>query len=223
VGLWTIALTQPQAVVDALATTLDDGERGHAAARTRADALRRYVVAHGAVRHVLGEMLDVAPPALRFDRRCRHCGHPAHGKPSVAGGPAFSLSHSGDVAVLAVSDVGEVGIDVEVRRARTRLDRLAARVLSDAELAQWAATPCSERLEHFLRAWTAKEAYLKALGLGLVRPLREVPVDPGGWTVHSYAPVPGALAAVAAEGAHRAFSSVATWASGPGDTLRVRW
>jgi 4'-phosphopantetheinyl transferase len=218
VSLWTIALAQPRSAADALAATLDDHERLAAAARSRTDARSRYVVAHGAVREVLGAMLGTEPEAVRFDRRCRHCGHPDHGKPTVDG-PSFSLSHSGDVAVLAVSDLREVGIDVEVRRPRAGLERLASRVLSDAELRHWEATPPAQRLESFLRAWTAKEAYLKALGLGLVRPLRDVPVDPPGWTMHAYAPVAGAVATVAAAGAHRDAFPVATWTAASGVSL----
>jgi 4'-phosphopantetheinyl transferase len=221
--LWTIPLEQPAAAVDALAETLDEAERDSAGARANTVPRDRYVIAHGAVRQILGAMLGTAPRRLRIQRRCVHCGDMHHGKPVIDGAPPFSLSHSHDVAVLAISNGGNVGVDVEARRPRARLDRLAARVLSERELAQWSSASPEHQLDAFLRAWTAKEAYLKALGLGLVRPLLDVPVEPEGWTVLSYAPSPGALASVAVEGGEIGTPEVAMWTPDGGITLAYEW
>ena len=76
VSVWNVDLLQPISVVDALRTWLDDDEI-RAAARAARDVLRhRYVVAHGAVRSILGSRLGIAPgavvlvPHLRSVRRC---------------------------------------------------------------------------------------------------------------------------------------------------------
>jgi 4'-phosphopantetheinyl transferase len=216
-----IDLDQPDAAVAGLTPTLDDHEQRAAAARATALVRRRYVVAHGALREVLGAALGRDPAAIRFDRRCRHCGDPLHGKPAVVDADcSFSLSHSGPLAVVAIATGGaEVGVDVEMRRDRRHLDRLAARVFTAEPLAEWRALPSGARLDAFLRAWTIKEAFGKATGLGLVRPPAEPvpregrPVPPEGWTLVNPTPTPGAVVGLAVEGAAE-LDPVATWVPG---------
>jgi 4'-phosphopantetheinyl transferase len=222
--LFTIDLDQPDAAVPALAGTLDRDEQRAAAARATGPPRHRYVVAHGALREVLGAALGRDPAAIRFDRRCRHCGDPAHGKPAVvdAGECSFSLSHSGGLAVVAIAiGRGEVGVDVEMRRDRRHLDRLAARVFATEPLAEWHALPAAARLDAFLRAWTIKEAFGKATGHGLVRPRAE-PVSPEGWTLVNPTATPGAVVGLAVEGAAD-LDPVATWEPATGVSLGGAW
>lgn len=196
VSVWNIDLLQPISVVDSLRAWLDDDEV-HAAAARRADVLRhRYVVAHGAVRSILGGRLGIDPAAVVFSRSCDQCGDLLHGKPVLAdhGDLWFSLSHSESFAMLAVASGARVGVDIEIERPRSRLDRLAARVLSDEEHDEWSQVEPGRRTQAFLERWTAKEAYLKAIGEGIWQPLRAVPRDPAGWTV---ARIPSPLGTVA--------------------------
>ena len=182
------------------------------------------MVAHGAVREVLGAALGRDPAAIRFDRRCRHCGDPVHGKPAVvdAAECSFSLSHSGALAVVAIArGRGEVGVDVEMRRDRRHLDRLAARVFTAEALAEWRALTPGARLDAFLRAWTIMEAFGKATGHGLVRP-RAAPVSTEGWTLTNLAPTPDAVLGLAVEGAAE-LDPVATWVPASGVTLGGAW
>ena len=185
----------------------------------------RVRVAREIARAVLGEMLGVAPGAVPIVRECEHCGDPRHGRPRVAGGGvAFSLSHSGPVGILAVAPDGDVrlGVDVEVVRPRPHLGRLAERVLDPGTLARFVAAPETERLGTFLRAWTAKEAYLKATGVGIATALRAVPAAPAGWTVRALDAPPGAVAALAVDRAEVKIEYV-TWAarfSASGGTAR---
>lgn len=83
------------------------------------------------------------------------------GKPECVGGPAVSVSHSGDVVVCAVAEA-VVGVDVESRPPRDAA-ALAERYFTAAEAAWVAAGPAAR----FLTLWVLKEAYLKATGLGL--------------------------------------------------------
>ncbi|MDQ1522053.1 MAG: 4-phosphopantetheinyl transferase, partial [Actinomycetota bacterium] len=159
-----------------MSTTLDTRERAYRDAR-RTDAARRYVVAHGALREILGALVAADPATLRYKHTCAVCGSHEHGRPElagIAGAPSFSLSHSGDVAVVAVS-TEQVGADVEVVRARRYLDRIAQRTLRADEYSRWESLRDDEQVAAFLRSWTAKEAYLKMLGVGLTRALREIP------------------------------------------------
>jgi 4'-phosphopantetheinyl transferase len=176
---YSIDLRQDGRAVERLSVVLDARERAVAAARGD-DASRRYVVAHGALRGILGELTGAEPSSLRYRYTCAVCGSHEHGRPELltdlGPGPSFSLSHSGDVAVVAVAVASQqVGVDVEVVRARRYLDQVARRTLRDDEYARWRSVAGDERVVAFLRSWTAKEAYLKMLGVGLTRSLRETP------------------------------------------------
>lgn len=201
VSVWIIDLDQPLAVVDALRAHLDDAEVRAAAARRDDTVRNRYVVAHGALRSILAGRLETTPEAIVISRRCERCGDPAHGKPQVPGSAiSFSLSHSQSVAVVAVASDARVGVDIEAVRPRARLDALAARVLGSEEHADWLDVEPGVQLRAFLERWTAKEAYLKAIGAGISVPLRDVPVEPEGWSVAKVASPPGTVARVAVEG-----------------------
>jgi 4'-phosphopantetheinyl transferase len=95
------------------------------------------------------------------------------GKPCLDGGagPAFNLSHSGPLAVIAVSTRDTVGVDIEQLRGRSR-DGLIDRVLDAEEAEVVRACVPAKRERAFLRHWTAKESCLKAWGTGLSGDLR---------------------------------------------------
>jgi 4'-phosphopantetheinyl transferase len=173
-------------------------------ARAR-DAGAAKRIAGELARDILGATLGIAPDAVEISRRCGHCDDPAHGKPFVVGQPdlSFSLTHSGEFVLVALAERAVVGIDAEAVRARSHLDRLAARVLDADALAAWTKAPSSDQLTQFLRVWTAKEAYLKAVGLGIATRLREVPHAPPGWTMQALDDPPAYVATVAVDRAAR--------------------
>jgi len=176
VRVFPVDLDQPAPVVTRLDGLLAPDER---------DAPTSIRVARAAARIALADELDTDPAALRISRICDRCGHPTHGRPRLAGDDriSFSLSHSGTVAVVAiVAGRVRLGVDVEVVRPRRNLAALAARVLNDREHARWLRLAHDdERLRAFLGAWTAREAYLKAIGVGITTRLREVPERVDGW------------------------------------------
>jgi phosphopantetheinyl transferase len=86
------------------------------------------------------------------------------GKPECVAGPAISLSHSGDIVVCAVASGSAIGVDVETRKPRPpAVTTLAAQYFSPFEAAWIEADPD----RRFQMLWVLKEAYLKALGVGL--------------------------------------------------------
>ncbi len=108
----------------------------------------------------------------------------------------FNLSHSRNIALIAVSTVAPVGIDVEHPREFRSPDALAQRICSERELAS-VLTPAQ-----LLRLWVRKEAVVKGMGDGLARPLNEVDVlddnVADGWQcLDLHNPAPGFHAAVA--------------------------
>jgi 4'-phosphopantetheinyl transferase len=155
--VWWAAPVAP-ADAPALVEMLDEHERERLSRYRRPADVARYLAAHALARIVLGEDLGRAPSSLAIDRTCR-CGA-QHGKPTlVGGGPGFSLTHAGDVVGVAVLDGGVVGLDVEAVRPMSDLAATARHVGAPAEPAA------------FFRAWTRKEALLKATGDGLASPM----------------------------------------------------
>ncbi len=127
---------------------------------------RRYIVAHGMLRRILAHYAEAPPASLVFERG-------EFGKPMLTG-PAprdlwFNLSHSGDIALVAVTREGEVGVDVERHTGRFAPMELAQRVFSRAECSALTALSSPVVADGFYAAWTRKEAYMKATGHGITR------------------------------------------------------
>jgi phosphopantetheine--protein transferase-like protein len=122
---------------------------------------------------------------------------------------SFSVSHSRDVVLVAIAMGATVGVDVEVRRPRKYLDRLARRILTDAEYGPWAAQAGADQLESFLRHWTRREAYLKAIGLGLAGGMRDALSGAKDWTFTDIAGLEDAVGTVAVD--RHARVTVASW------------
>jgi 4'-phosphopantetheinyl transferase len=121
---------------------------------------RQFTIARAIVRRVLSQVLGQPPQCLplRCDRK---------GKLYVAGGPAFSISHSGTLVAVTVTDAAAVGIDVERVRTDVAVMTLAKRSLSATQAAAVSALPAKHHLLGFFSAWTEMEAIAKAVGEGL--------------------------------------------------------
>jgi 4'-phosphopantetheinyl transferase len=156
--------------------------------------------ARAALARILGEYLGAGDGdiALHAD---------SNGKPRLALAPerlSFNLSHSGDLALVAIGPGGtEVGVDVERLKPRRDLRRLAARWLPAAEAAAVAAASEAELEPVFYAAWTRYEARVKCLGTGIAGP----PPGPG-IVAYDLEIDDGYAAAVAADGPRIA---VQTW------------
>lgn len=150
---------------------LADAERERALRLAGAVEQSRFVVAHAALRAVLGRVCGVPGARLRLHAE-------AGGRPYLAPGawPSvdFNLSHAGEWALVAVTrPTWRVGVDVE--RIRADLDYLgmAEHLYHPAELDRLSHTDPAERRACYFRLWCAKEAYVKAVGTGLAG-LRDV-------------------------------------------------
>ncbi|MET9294669.1 4'-phosphopantetheinyl transferase superfamily protein [Streptomyces sp. NPDC003077] len=182
---------------------LDERERARAARIAGPGRRREYVVAHTALRLLLGAYLRCPPAAVRLVRHgCPCCGEP-HGRPAVPGDPVhFSLSHSAGAALLAFA-AAPVGTDLQAVPGLRTADRVAD-LLTGRERRELTARDPRTRPAAFARVWARKEAYLKGLGTGLGRdPSRDhlgagrVPVAPAGWWVRDVRTGSGHAAAVA--------------------------
>lgn len=130
------------------------------------DAANEFLIARALLRTALGERLNCAPQQLRFDRD-------ADGKPFLnePGDTAwrFNVSHSRDWVVLALSTVGDVGIDVESHERHNHLTAIARRFFSEREQRSFDGLDGERWRQQFFAIWTLKEAHAKALGCGLAK------------------------------------------------------
>jgi 4'-phosphopantetheinyl transferase len=91
---------------------------------------------------------------------------------------AFNASHSGDLALLAVTRDWQLGVDIELIRPEILEPSLLARVLTVGERQAVNRLPAAQRAPAFFTAWARKEAYAKALGAGLTIEVGSIDVAP---------------------------------------------
>jgi len=134
-----------------------------------------FIVAHAMLRRILADYLGVVPQSLAFVTG--PFGKPAISDSSDAGGLEFNLSHSGDLALVAVSRDSPWGVDIERLDQRIEHLELAEQFFSPAERVVLRSLPAEgARTQGFFNAWTRKEAYLKATGHGITRGLHHFDV-----------------------------------------------
>lgn len=195
--------------VDRLAEQLDPAEVARAERfRFRRDR-SRFVARRAFLRRVLAGYTGFAPEGIRYRVSAR-------GRPELepALGITFSASHSDGLAAVAVARDRLVGVDLERIRPVPDVLDLANRVCSPAECAGLQAVAEPVRGEAFLRLWTRKESYVKALGAGLSMRLADLEVGdrdgqaqhlPGSAESFVFAGLdglPGYVGALAASGSH---------------------
>ncbi len=175
VHVWRASLEQPAARVRQLAQTLSNDERARADRFHFERHRRRFTVGRGVLRAILGRYLGIEPHRVQFRYGPR-------GKPYLAiesGECAlhFNLAHSHELALYAFTRGRELGIDLEHVHPMPDAEQIGAQFFSARENVALRALPSHQKLKAFFNCWTRKEAYLKATGTGLARPLDEFDVS----------------------------------------------
>jgi 4'-phosphopantetheinyl transferase len=166
---------------------LSADERARAASYARDADRDRFVAARGALRRILAGYTGRAAAAIRF-------AHDDRGKPLAVDGLELGVSHSGDLALVAIAR-RPIGVDVEAHR-EVDVERLAATFAASTRDELRALAGPQQRAA-FFRCWTRHEARAKCVGLGLA--LAHDPA-PAGWWIESLAIDAGYSAAIAARG-----------------------
>ena len=135
---------------------------------------RRYITSHAALRSILCHCVNGPARALQFAEG-------PYGKPKLALNHAaekieFNLSHSHEVALIAVAQGREIGVDIEWVREAFAFDEVAQRFFTAKEVSALRGLPFHLQREAFYKCWTSKEAFLKAKGTGLSGRLDEVEI-----------------------------------------------
>jgi 4'-phosphopantetheinyl transferase len=201
------------AAVRASAALLSEDERRRAERLAFDRDRNRFIEARASLRRLLGARLHVRPESVEF-------AYGPHGKPELARPlsiPPLHFNHSRyqDLALFALSSEHVVGIDLEGVRPIRDADDIVSAFFSPREQSHYFSLHASDRVEAFFNCWTRKEAVLKARGDGMSVPLDFFDVtlaphepamllrldgdegDASDWSLASWSPAPGCVAAIA--------------------------
>jgi 4'-phosphopantetheinyl transferase len=136
-----------------------------------AEDRHRYLISHALVRETLSKYIDLPPVDWCFS-------FGDHGRPEIAnpGTPAvrFNLTHTRGLAACVITLAHDCGIDAEKIRKRSNPVGVARRMFSDAENRSLQRLQGRAFMEHFFSAWTLREAYVKAIGVGIAFPTHKL-------------------------------------------------
>jgi 4'-phosphopantetheinyl transferase len=174
----SVVLTRVVPLVEPTAADRSLLDAGETARADRRSDPRPFVIAHAALRRLLADHLTDSPTAIVIERRCPTCGSDRHGKPTLPDHPGVhvSLSYGEGLVLVALTEAGELGVDVESARSADfgGFDRVT---LADVERPALDGLVGEELLLARARLWARKEAVLKATGHGLVVDPRQVVVS----------------------------------------------
>ncbi len=150
--------------IDEMLAGITAQERQEASRFRLVEDQNRFIVARSLLRSMLALKLGQDPLTLDIVRDDQ-------GKPFLATSQdvSFSVSHSGDIVLVAVGDGEAIGVDVECHRADIDISALGRMVFTTAELEHVLTAPPAARIGRFFRQWVFKEALVKALGTGLLK------------------------------------------------------
>ncbi len=151
---------------------LNDDDKQKAAEFLRPELAKKYIKTRGVLRKVLASYLNEQPEKLIIKTN-------EYGKPFVPESELFfNLSHSGNQFVIAVSNGGEIGVDLEQPKQRVNLSGLVNKCFSREERIYWESLPLKDQANMFYSFWVRKEAFVKAVGRGIALGLNQCVIDP---------------------------------------------
>jgi 4'-phosphopantetheinyl transferase len=163
--VWRASLDQNANVIAHLATLLSQDEYRRAVRHRRPIDRDRFIAGRGILRKIISHYLTLSPSELRF-------AYNKYGKPAVLYDQndiaiSFNLSHSAGLAIYAITRGRVVGIDIEHIREDFATLEIAEHFFSKDEVRSLKAVPTGRRAEAFFNCWSRKEAYIKAIGMGV--------------------------------------------------------
>jgi 4'-phosphopantetheinyl transferase len=168
VHVWLLSLDARESDLGHCRELMSESETARAGRFLRRADRDHYIVTRGLLRQLLGLYCETRPSDIQF-------GLEAEGKPLLLSDRCpsltFNLSHSSGTMLLGVAAGRPIGVDIEARDHRTDALRIAKRYFFGAEAKDIEDASDGERHARFLQYWVAKEAALKAAGVGLHYPL----------------------------------------------------
>jgi len=199
IHLWQASLNCPCRKVRQLEKLLSADEASKAHRHRFPEDRDRSILGRSLLRLLLGRYLEMPPAEIRLVDG-------ATGKPALETGSRlplrFSLSHTKEMVVYALTLEHDVGVDVEAVRPVAEAEDILRRFFPSADLAAWKQAGPDVRDRLFLELWTRREACLKGTGEGLAgleaRSRHVLP--PPGWEVITFPLEPASIASLACKG-----------------------
>lgn len=154
---------------------LSPEERDFAANIRNETLQKQHLKVRAGVRQILAAYLEQAATTVNIAKT-------VHGKPYLADYPDihFNISHSAEILLVAISQVGAVGVDIEQAKPQRRdFSGLVAKCFAKSEQDYWQQLSETEKVAEFYRFWTRKEAFVKAVGRGLAMGLEQCVIASG--------------------------------------------
>lgn len=169
VHIWKIALTSTKAALGNLPSILSAAEAERSSRFSFEKDQARFISCRASLRLLLSRYTGVPADKIAFR-------YEPQGKPALAGiaGWQFNVSHSSDLAAVAISRYDALGIDIELIDPEFPRGEVAPDIFAPDEVRDVDALPPSSQPGYFFQLWTLKEALLKAAGSGLLMDPRTI-------------------------------------------------
>ena len=174
VHVWRVVLNSGSPGIAALLEHLSEEEIARAERFRRHGDRLRFVTARARLREIIGSYSGLSPRDIRIGKHER-------GKPYIAHPegkhPEFNISHSGKLILMAFTRNRRIGIDVERYRSLDNATKIMKRFFSREEADYYRNCNDDMKKSTFFKLWTAREAYVKAVGRGAAVSRKDIPVS----------------------------------------------
>ncbi|WP_435234463.1 4'-phosphopantetheinyl transferase family protein [Psychromonas sp. PT13] len=165
VHLWTITPDKISSLeqLSALKSLLSQAEIEKILNYRQHKSQHTAIITRAFVRTVLALYLDCQPHELEFTIN-------KHGKPALSNTSVplkFNLSHNDQLIICSVCLAHDIGCDVENISRKISIDSIAKRYFSNQEATSLLSLPIDKKQQRFFEYWTLKEAFVKAMGIGI--------------------------------------------------------
>ncbi len=216
VHIWRLNLKQLDLHALSFASILSDREKMRAGSFHFKKNKKRFIIGRGILRIILGFYLDIKPELLEF--LYGPYGKPQLNEKNYNETIQFNLTHSHELALCAFTRGRRLGIDLEYITNIPDLKVITTHIFSRRENKKFKKIPKNKKLNAFLKCWTVKEAYSKAIGTGLTELYKQFNLSfslkistskrkikiyikkTSNWSLMSFAPLPDYTASLVVEG-----------------------
>lgn len=174
VHLWQFALTDFAELTPNLLPLLTTTDQASYHRAKQHQQHPPHIASRGFLKHLLAHYVSITPEKIEIVMN-------THGKPQLAHVHTlqFSISHTATHIVFALTQHSLLGVDLENQRDLNDYLDLAKRFFSVYEFDYLNQLPKAQIPQAFIRLWTLKEAFVKAVGFGLSYPLSDFSIDTG--------------------------------------------
>jgi 4'-phosphopantetheinyl transferase len=189
--VWAVTIDADPTNIDRCLSLLSADELRRAKSFQVDSARRQFIITRAVLRSLLGRYLELSPGQVSIETNENKKPHLA--EQDMSHGLQFNVAHSGDLALVAVTRGTPIGIDIERHRIMRLAEPIAQRYFHPWEAQAIESASATERDAMFLRCWTAKEAILKAIGIGLTDRLSQFFVPFDKTDVDTWFSIPGLM------------------------------